>query len=156
MTAPATSTISSTAPPGIANRAIEGSLNRKRTDKRGRAHPRRSAAHRTANATPATATSASTTIPNTSSVLRRGAEGCPPEAAASAGAADAAGVSAPEGSFTPPARASLPTAASVASNNPAAPDPIEIPANTRYADVGEWPGQLNPNPFGITTNSRCL
>ena len=89
-------------------------------------------------------------------MLRRGAGGCPAGAAPSAGAADAAGVIALEGSFTPPARASLPTAASVASNNPAAPEPIEIPANARYAEVGEWPGQLNPNPFGITTNSRCL
>ncbi len=73
-----------------------------------------------------------------------------------AGAVDVPAERAPGDSFTPPASASLPTAASVALNSPGPAGPIGIPASARYPASVEWPAQLNPNPFGITTNSRCL
>ena len=60
------------------------------------------------------------------------------------------------GNLTPSAAASCRIAAIVAANMPADPVLTGTPASTRYADVVVCPGQLNPNPFGITTSSRCL
>ena len=156
MTSVMPSTTSSTVPAVAKRSRPAGSRNLGPGDSRGRDQPRRRKSARTLSATTAIATNASATMPTMSSTPLFWAGWPAALAPPLLSAADDPPEGATDGSLTPPASASFPTAASAALNSPAPPDPIEIPPSARYPDAAEWPGQLNPNPFGITTSRRCL